>query len=77
MTNAPRHYTRATSHGSIADEKSCQGDLPVMRQSCASPMTLKGGNSIFRSTVWLRIAHMSHVAERFGLAMARFLSWYY
>jgi hypothetical protein len=77
MTNTPRQYTRAASHGSIADEKSCQAGLPVMRQLCASPMTVKGGDSIFRSTVWLRIAKMAHVTERFGLAMARFLSWYY
>jgi hypothetical protein len=47
MTNTPRQYTRAMSHGSIADEESCQGDLLVMRQSCASPMTVKGGDIFF------------------------------
>ena len=77
MTNTPRQCTRARSHGSIAAEKSDRGDLPVMEAIIHEPNDRKGGDNIFRSAVRLRVAKMAHVAERVGLAMARFLSWYY
>jgi hypothetical protein len=76
MTNTPRQYTRARSHGSIAVEESGQGDLPVMDAITHESSDRKGGDNI-RSTVRLRVAKMAHVAERVGLVMARFLSWYY
>jgi hypothetical protein len=77
MTNTLRQYTRATSHGSIAAEESGQGDLPVMEAIMHESNDGKSGDNVFRSTVRLRVAKMAHLAERVGLAMARFLSWYY
>jgi len=77
MTNTPRQHTRATSHGSIAVEESGWGDLPVIEAIVHESNDRTGGDGIFRSAVRLRTAKMTHVAERVGLAMARFLPWYY
>ena len=76
MTNTPLQ-TRARSHGPIAAEKIGHGDLPVVEEIVRESNDRKGGDNIFRSTVRLRVAKMAHVDERVGLAMARFLSWYY
>ena len=73
MTSTRRQHTTATSHGSVAVEETGQGHLQVMEAIVHEPKDI----DIFCSTVRLRVAKIARVAERAGLAMARFLSWYY